>query len=48
MCGFQELYLYADDPSELTNAASQRPAIKREMKAAARAACSPPPPDFSW
>jgi N-acetylglucosamine-6-sulfatase len=37
--GFEELYIYSDDPWELENAASQRPRLLRRMRDLAKSLC---------
>ena len=48
--GEEELYSLADDPGELHNLATVPEARDRldTMRAKARAACTPEPPDFDW
>jgi hypothetical protein len=48
--GEEELYLYKNDPFEFTNVAglSKYRDVVRSMRANARAACVPVPPDFTW
>jgi arylsulfatase A-like enzyme len=48
--GEQELFDYRSDPNERRNLAGKQRwhAVLKKMKAKARAACSPVPPNFRW
>jgi hypothetical protein len=48
--GFTELYDYQKDPSELTNlgGSPMQRALRADLKAKAKDACSPVPPGFHW
>jgi N-acetylglucosamine-6-sulfatase len=46
--GFQELYDLGADPWELSNVASQRPALVASLRTLAKRECSPPPPGYKW